>query len=127
LEVSISGRHVAVTDAMREHARERVQRLERYSPHLTRARVTLSIEGDRHMAEIVASVKRRGRLVAKSETHDMYQSIDQAMVKVEKQLHKLEDRVKDRREGARQKRPAEPAAPEIEETYEEDERIEEEP
>lgn len=110
MEVSISGRHVAVTDAMREHARDRVQRLERYSPHLMRVTVTLAIEGDRHMAEIVASVKRKGELVAKSQTHDMYQSIDHATDKIEKQLRKLEDRVKDRREASRQQPAEEPEA-----------------
>jgi len=115
LDLTISGRHVEVTDAMREHARDRVQKLERFSPHILHARVTLSIEGERHMAEIVASVRRRSDLVAKCETHDMYRSIDLTTEKIEKQLHKLEERVKDHREGARDKWAERPAAEEGEE------------
>ena len=107
LDIRISGRHVEVTDAMRAHARERVQKLERYSPHLMHVAVTLSIEGERHTAEMLASFKGRGDVVAKCETHDMYQAIDQAIGKIEKQLRRLEARVKDRREGSRQRRTVE--------------------
>lgn len=106
MDVTISGRHVAVTDAMREHARERVRKLERFAHHLMHAKVTLSIEGERHAAEIVAYVRSRNEVVAKSQSHDMYLSIDQAVARMEKRLHKLEDRFKNRREGTR-KRPVE--------------------
>ena len=104
MEVTISGRHVDVTDAMREHARERVERLERFSPHLMRARVTLSIEGDRHFAEVIGVVRGKADVVAKDESHDMYGSIDHAVAKVEKQLQKLEGRMKDRREAQREEK-----------------------
>jgi len=97
LEVVISGRHVDVTDSMREHARERVERLGRYSSHLMRVRMTLEIEGDRHLAEVIGVVRSKGEVVGKHESHDMYLSIDHAVLKVEKQLHKLEARFKSRR------------------------------
>lgn len=103
MEVTISGRHVAVTDAMREHARQRVQRLELFARHLMQAKVTLSIEGERHTAEIVGHVRGKSSIVAKSQSHDMYLSIDRATERMEKQLHKLEDRFKDRREGTRKR------------------------
>jgi len=101
LDVTISGRHVAVTDAMREHARERAARLERLGSHLMRVRMTLSIEGDRHTAEIIGTVRSKGEFVAKHESHDMYLSIDQAVDKMERQLRKLEERFKGRREAQR--------------------------
>ena len=103
MEVSISGRHVDVTDAMRDHARGRVEKMERYSPHITSVSVTLGIESDRHTAEVIAHVRRKGELVAKSETHDMYQSIDRAAAKLEKQLLRIEKKAKDHRETGRDK------------------------
>ena len=106
MNVTISGRHVAVTDAMREHARVRAERLERLSEHLMGAKITLSMEGGRQIAEIVASVRRHGEMVAKSESHDMYLSIDQATSKIEKQLQKLEERSRGKRAAARTKRTA---------------------
>ncbi len=104
MDVTISGRHVAVTDGMREHARLRAEKLEHGRERLMRAKVTLSIEGGRQGAEVVASVRRHGELVAKAESHDMYLSIDQAMSKIEKQLQKLEDRSRGKRDEGRTKR-----------------------
>lgn len=103
LDISISGRHMAVTDAMRAHARERAEKSERVCAHIARIDVTLSLEGERHMAEAVAVVRRKGEVVARAESHDMYASIDHAFDKLEKQLQKLEERIKDRREAARSK------------------------
>ena len=118
MKVSISGRHVDVTDAMRDHADERVRKLERYSHHVTRLSVTLGIEGDRHTAEVIAHVRRKGELVARSETHDMYQSIDHAAEKLEKQLLRIEEKARDRRETGPDKwaaLPSEEAEPETSE------------
>jgi putative sigma-54 modulation protein len=104
VDVTISGRHVAVTDAMREHARQRAEKLAVLSQHLMRAKITLSIESGRQIAEVIASVRKHGEMVAKSESHDMYAAIDEATAKIEKQLHKIEDRFRTRRDAARQKR-----------------------
>ncbi len=104
MDVTISGRHVAVTDAMRDHARERAEKLAALSQHLMRVKITLSIESARQIAEIIASVRKHGEMVAKSESHDMYAAIDEAIAKIEKQLHKIEDRFRMKRDAARQKR-----------------------
>ena len=98
VDVTISGRHVDVSDAMKQYARERVEKFERFSPHLMRAQVTLSIEGERHQAEVIGVIRSKTDVVAKHESHDMYLSIDNAVAKAEKQLHKLEERFHSRRE-----------------------------
>jgi ribosome-associated inhibitor A len=104
VDVTISGRHVAVTDAMREHARQRAERLAGLSRRLMRAKITLSIEPGRQIAEAVVSVRRHGEMVAKSESHDMYAAIDEAIAKIEKQLHRIEERFRQKRDAARQRR-----------------------
>jgi ribosomal subunit interface protein len=104
VDVTISGRHVAVTDAMREHAQQRAEKLATLSQHLMHAKITLSIESGRQIAEVIATVRKHGEMVAKSESHDMYGAIDEAISKIEKQLHKIEDRFRTQRAAARQKR-----------------------
>ena len=121
MDLTISGRHVAVTDAMRDHARQRAQKLEHFSSHLKGVSVTLTIEGDRHQAEIVAGVRTKGEVVARAESHDMYASIDQAVARIEKQLQKMEARFKDRRGNAKSKRQEGAVASEPEEASEGDE------
>jgi len=103
LDLTISGRHVAVTDAMRDHARQRAAKFEQFSKHLMGVKVTLTIEGGRQTAEFVARARGKGELVSKAVTQDMYASIDQAAVKLEKQLDKLEARIRDRREKTKAK------------------------
>ena len=114
MDVTISGRHVAVTDAMRDHARLRAEKLEHLGERLMRATITLSIEGGRQVAEVVAGVRKHGELVAKSESHDMYLSIDQAVAKIEKQLQKIEERFRGKRDATRTKRTAGRGAPDEE-------------
>lgn len=97
MDLTISGRHVAVTDAMRDHARQRAEKFEHFTSHLMNVKVTLMIEGERQMAEFLAHTRGKGELVAKAVTKDMYTSIDQAAGKLEKQLDKLEARLRDRR------------------------------
>ena len=103
LDLTISGRHVAVTDAMRDHARQRAEKFEHFTSHLMGVKVTLSVEGERQMAEFIAHTRGKGELVAKAVTKDMYASIDQAAGKLEKQLDKLEARLRDRREKTKAK------------------------
>jgi putative sigma-54 modulation protein len=88
---------------MREHARQKAEKLSRVSNMIMRVTVTLSIESDRQLAEVAATMRHRGEVVAKAESHDMYASIDQAMSRLEKQLHKVGDRIKDKRETGRDK------------------------
>jgi len=128
LDVTISGRHVAVTDGMREHARLRAEKLEHLSEHLMHAKITLSIERGRQIAEVIAAMRGRGELVAKAESHDMYLSIDQAISKFEKQLQKTEERFRGKRAASRTKRtpkggvgPAEGEKPEATTSAEEEE------
>ena len=54
--------------------------------------------------KLVCTVRKHGEMVAKSESHDMYAAIDGAIAKIEKQLHKIEDRFRTKRDAARQKR-----------------------
>jgi putative sigma-54 modulation protein len=88
---------------MRDHARQKADKLARVSTMIMRVNVILTMEAERQMAEVSATVRHRGELVAKAETRDMYASIDQAMIRIEKQIHKLEERIKDKRESGRDK------------------------
>lgn len=123
MDISISGRHVEITDAMRDHARQKAEKLERVGGMVMHINVTLAMEPGRHMAEVSAKIRHKGEVVAKAESHDMYASIDQAMARLEKQIIKLGGRIKDKRESGRDKwaGPAEGAEAETEENVEEDE------
>lgn len=87
MKVIFTGRHVEVTDALRSFAQERLGKMTPYLDDLIDVHIVFSVEKHRHLAEV--SVKtRRSDFIASAETDDMYQSLTQALDKLETQAHK---------------------------------------
>ena len=99
MRIVITGRHVGVTQAMKDYAREKVEKLEHIYGRMTKVEATLEVVHDAHVVEIVADANRGHRLVGKAESPDMYAAIDLAEAKVSHQLHKHKDRLTDHHRG----------------------------
>jgi putative sigma-54 modulation protein len=96
IPVTITGRHVEITDPLRDHVNERLDHACKLLDKISSAHVTVSVEKSRHLVEI--SIHSHGTtLHAKEETHDMYSSIDQAVDKIETQAKRLKEKIKDRK------------------------------
>ena len=93
MEVAVTFRHLEATDALRNYAREKVAKIKKYVNKPTDASVILSLEKHRHMAEITINVNRT-TINAREVTEDMYAAIDLAMDKVERQVKKYKDKIK---------------------------------
>lgn len=91
MRLMITGRHVAVTPALREYVETRMERLDRYGLRLGTLQILLSLEKFHHVAEVVGVVQGR-RLQAKTSTEEMYASIDEMVDKLGAQLRKLKER-----------------------------------
>ena len=91
MRLMITGRHVAVTPALREYVETRMERLDRFGLKLGTLQILLSLEKFHHVAEVVGVVQGR-RLQAKTSTEEMYASIDQVVDKLGAQLRKLKER-----------------------------------
>ena len=89
MQITVTGRHMEVTDAIRGHAEEKITRELAEFPRVQSVHVILTIEKYRHIAEVVAQAPHHIRVEAKEESDDMYASIDRATEKLEKQLHKV--------------------------------------
>lgn len=97
--ITITGRHVEVTESLREHVTERLAHACKLLDKITSTHVTVSVEKNRHSVEVVIH-SHGATLHAKEETHDMYSSIDQAVDKIETQAKRLKDRIKDHKHAA---------------------------
>ncbi|HMZ55808.1 MAG TPA: ribosome-associated translation inhibitor RaiA [Nitrospira sp.] len=91
MRLMITGRHVAVTPALRDYIETRMERLDRYGLKLGTLQILLSLEKFHHVAEVVGVVQGR-RLQAKTSTEEMYASIDEVVDKLGAQLRKLKER-----------------------------------
>lgn len=83
----IADRKVQVSEELREYARKKCERLERYFDRDSAAHVTFQIERGRHITEI--TVKHAGYYFrAQESSNDMYTSVDGAIDSIERQIQK---------------------------------------
>jgi putative sigma-54 modulation protein len=97
MQVNITFRNMFATDALRNHVTEKLSKVvDKYLDKVTEAHVTLSLERYLHHADInlhAGHFHVRG----KEKSEDMYASIDLACDKIERQLKKYKDRLKNHR------------------------------
>jgi ribosome hibernation promoting factor len=99
MQFNITFRNLDATDALKEYARDKVERVNKYVDRPTEAHVVLSLERYLHHADIGIHAGRyflRGR----EKSPDMYASIDLAMDKIERQLKRYKEKLKAHHKGA---------------------------
>lgn len=99
MRIQITGRHVGVTEAMKEYARAKVEKFERFHGRITAVDVTMEALHDRQTVEMVADVGRGQRLVGKAESPDMYAAVDLAEEKLSRQLVRFKQKLNDHQRG----------------------------
>ncbi len=112
MQVAVAGRQMEVTEALRQYATDKFQKLDRYLGASAEAAITLSVvKKIHHLAE--ASIKSNGTLIqASQETEEMYSAIDLLYDKLERRLRRYKERLLDQKHRAGKSGPAAgPAAP----------------
>ena len=96
MDIIISGRHMAITEAMEEHAREKAGKLSRYYDRLSKLEIVIDKSQDGHSydVEFIAHVDGQDHLVANANHDDVYHSIEQAVKKMERQLTDLKEKLR---------------------------------
>lgn len=91
MQITVKGKNVDVTEALRAYAEQKVTKMSRYSDSIISADVTFSTERSWHIVEI--SIFANGAVIRGEErTGDMYASIDSVVSKLEKQIKKQKDK-----------------------------------
>lgn len=98
--MKITGRHLVITSALRQHIESRVERLMRYEVKLSHLEVILSVSKLQHCAEVVCTMQGR-RIQAKASTQEMYATIDQLVDRVAIQIRKHKERKTDHKAPAK--------------------------
>jgi putative sigma-54 modulation protein len=92
-EIKVTGRHVAVTDAIVDYARKKVEGLHLDYPRIIDAQVILDVEKYRHLAEVVLHCSNHITIDASAETNDLYASIDEVVDKIAQQMRKHKTKI----------------------------------
>lgn len=104
MQVTVRGRNIEVTDALKEYVHKKLTRFQKYFYRPLSAQVALAVERGRHIVEITIPID--GYLLRGQEaSEDMYASVDLVMDKLERQVHKFKTRLnrKLRRDGNNQR------------------------
>ena len=93
MQVNITFRHLDSTEALKAYARDKLDHMQRYIDRPGEAHVVLYVDNLEHHADI--NMKAGGfHLRGQAKSEDMYASIDLAADKIQRQLKKHKDKLK---------------------------------
>lgn len=91
--VQVTGRHVSITEAIKNYAQSRVEHIHLDYPKIIDVQVILDIEKHRHFAEIILHCSNHITIEASHECDDMYAAIDGVTSKVARQMRKFKTKL----------------------------------
>ena len=94
MQLNITGHHVEVTDSLKAYVAEKLERLEKHFDHVNNVHVILSVEKQRQKSEATVNVNG-ATLFADSTEEDMYAAIDSMTDKLDRQIKKHKEKLKD--------------------------------
>ncbi|MBN2182025.1 MAG: ribosome-associated translation inhibitor RaiA [Sedimentisphaerales bacterium] len=93
---TISGKHIEITQAIKEHAEEKTSKLPKYYNSINQVEVIIDgSEGGNVSVEIIARAEHSKVFVGTETGEDAYRSIDMAVHKIESQLRKVKSKERD--------------------------------
>jgi putative sigma-54 modulation protein len=94
MQINITGHHIEVTPALKAYVTDKLRRIHRHFDHVISTDVILRVENHHKQAE--AKVVAAGKsLFAQESGDDMYAAIDGLIDKIDKQVRRHKDRVRD--------------------------------
>lgn len=94
MHITVTFRHMDSSDALRTYAEEKTERFQKYLSEPIEVHWVLSVEKIRHIAD--ATITGSGVTIKAAEaTGDMYSAIDSVLDKLEQQVRKHKEKIKD--------------------------------
>ena len=108
MQLAVTFRHMDATPALKEYAREKVERINKYFPDPIKAHVVLSTDrGFNHVADVMITLHNGFVIKGEETTEDMYSSIDLVMAKIERQVRRYKEKLQHHRPVGRETPPRE--------------------
>lgn len=95
MQLSVTFRHMDSTDALRDYAGEKIERIKKYFPDPIKAHVVLICDrGYNHTADVMLTLHNGLAIKGIETTEDMYSSIDLVMAKIERQVRRYKEKIR---------------------------------
>ncbi|VGO14160.1 Ribosome hibernation promoting factor [Pontiella desulfatans] len=95
MQVSITGRHVNVTDNVKAHVEDKLERCLGVFPRIESIKVILDTENRDQVAETIIQASNHIRITATEKSENLYDAIDRSIEHAERQMRKHRDKVQD--------------------------------
>lgn len=92
MQVSISGHHLEITQAIEQYTRTKLAKLEHHNHYITKIHVCLVSDSKQKKAEAQVSVPHH-TIVAEAYNDDLYVAIDALISKLDRQLIKQKEKL----------------------------------
>ncbi len=100
MQTSVTFKKIDSSEHLRSYISDKLDRFDRYLDNPAEASVVLSVEKFRHIAEVNITGDRL-KINGKEETNDMYSAIDMVLDKLEIQIKKNKEKIRERRGGGK--------------------------
>jgi putative sigma-54 modulation protein len=94
MQITTTFRHMETSEALKSYVEEKLERVQKYIDEPVVAQVFLTVEKIRHMAEMTITAKGI-TIKASEETNDMYAAVDAVLDKIERQLRRYKEKIKE--------------------------------
>src|SRR5512143_1902256 len=95
MQVAVTFRHMEATDAIKDYARDKMEKIKKYFPDPISAHVVCAIErGSQHVVDVNIQLHNGIVLKGKEMTEGMYSSIDLVMAKIERQVRRYKEKIR---------------------------------
>ncbi|MDH3957367.1 MAG: ribosome-associated translation inhibitor RaiA [Desulfobacteraceae bacterium] len=100
MQTSVTFKNIDPSEHLKAYVSDKLDRFDKYLDNPAEANVVLTVEKFRHIAEInIAGDKLT--IIGSEQTNDMYAAIDMALDKLEKQIKKSKQKIRERRSASK--------------------------
>jgi putative sigma-54 modulation protein len=95
MQLSVTFRHMDSTEALKDYAKDKIERVRKYFPDPIKAHVVLACDrGYNHIADVNITLHNGIVIAGRETTEDMYSSIDLVMAKIERQVRRYKEKIR---------------------------------
>ncbi len=106
MQIAVTFRHMETSNPIREYAEEKISRVKKYIDEPIDAQVVLSVAKKIRHSAVVTLTAKGVTIKGSEETGDMYAAIDAVVDKIERQLKRYREKIKDHKPHAGKERKA---------------------
>jgi putative sigma-54 modulation protein len=97
MRVIVSGRHMGVSEPLKEYCATKAERLVRFYDRIQSIEVILDGHVGKHTAEMIVHTEGIDPFVAREEREDVYAAVDVLLDKIESQLRRHKEKLRNRK------------------------------